>query len=73
MNNLNQIVNPIYTTAKGTAMTLAAGGDKDAIALYPYLDLDEIKRGNQTQTPRRFRESMLLRRKQGSVYIIMQL
>lgn len=46
MNNLNQIVNPIYTTAKGTAMTLAAGGDKDAIALYPYLDLDEIKRGN---------------------------
>lgn len=51
MNNLNQIVNPIYTTAKGTAMTLAAGGDKDAIALYPYLDLDEIKRGNQTQTP----------------------
>jgi anti-anti-sigma factor len=51
MNNLNQIVNPIYTTAKGTAMTLAGGGDKDAIALYPYLDLDEIKKGNQTQTP----------------------
>jgi anti-anti-sigma factor len=51
MNNLNQIVNPIYTTAKGTVMMLAAGGDKDAIALCPYLDLDEIKKGKKESPP----------------------
>ena len=51
MNNLDQIVNPIYTTAKGTVMMLAAGGDKDAIALCPYLDLDEIKNGKKESPP----------------------
>ena len=43
---LQKIVNPIYTTAKGTVMTLAVGGDSNAIALYPYLELEEIQNGN---------------------------
>ena len=39
---LQKIVNPIYTTAKGTIITLAAGGDQNAIALCPYLELEEL-------------------------------
>ena len=39
---LQKIVNPIYTTAKGTVKTLAAGGDPNAIALCPYLELEEL-------------------------------
>ena len=42
---LNKVVNPIYTTAKGTAMFLAQGGDKDAMALYPYLGTEEVRTG----------------------------
>ena len=38
---LQQIVNPIYTTAKGTVMLLAGMGDKEAIALIPYIGMDE--------------------------------
>lgn len=44
---LQKIVNPIYTTAKGTVMTLAAGGDRNAIALCPYLELEEVRKGNR--------------------------
>jgi anti-anti-sigma factor len=44
---LNKAVNPIYTTAKGTAMFLAQGGDKDAMALYPYLGTEEVRTGKK--------------------------
>ena len=46
MKELQQVVNPIYTTAKGTVLMLAGARDKDAIALLPYLDIREIQRGN---------------------------
>ena len=46
MKELQQIVNPIYTTAKGTVLMLAGARDKDAIALLPYLDIGEIQKGN---------------------------
>ena len=39
---LQAIVNPIYTTAKGTVLMLKGGGDPDAGKLAPYLDLSEI-------------------------------
>ena len=48
MKELQQIVNPIYTTAKGTVLMLAGARDKDAIALLPYLDIGEIQKGNNT-------------------------
>lgn len=48
MKELQQIVNPIYTTAKGTVLMLAGAGDKDAIALLPYLDMGEIQKGSDT-------------------------
>lgn len=35
---LQAIVNPIYTTAKGTVLMLKGGGDPDAGKLAPYLD-----------------------------------
>lgn len=38
---LQKIVNPVYTTAKGTVMLLAGMGDKDAISLIPYIGTDE--------------------------------
>ena len=38
---LQQIVNPIYTTAKGTVLLLAGMGDKDAISLIPHIGADE--------------------------------
>lgn len=41
MKELQQVVNPIYTTAKGTVLMLAGARDKDAIALLPYLDIRE--------------------------------
>ena len=47
LKELQKIVNPIYTTAKGTVMTLAVSGDKNAIALCPYLELEDIQKGNQ--------------------------
>ncbi len=40
---LQAIVNPIYTTAKGTVLMLKGGGDPDAEKLAPYLDLSEIR------------------------------
>ena len=45
---LQKAVNPIYTTAKGTVLTLASGGDKNAIALSPYLELEEINKEDST-------------------------
>lgn len=39
-------MNPIYTTAKGTVLMLAAAGDKDAVALIPYVGTDEIQNRN---------------------------
>lgn len=40
---IQKIVNPVYTTAKGTVLMLAAAGDKDAAALLPYVGVDEIQ------------------------------
>ena len=51
MKEVQKAVNPVYTTAKGTVMTLAAGGDKDAIALCPYLELDEMQKGRSKVPP----------------------
>ena len=45
---LQKTVNPIYTTAKGTVLTLASGGDQNAIALCPYLELEEINKEDST-------------------------
>ena len=42
MKELQKTVNPIYTTAKGTVLTLARAGDSDAIALLPYIGADEL-------------------------------
>ncbi len=44
---LQKIVNPIYTTAKGTVLMLTYGGDPDAQKLSAYLDLSELKGGGQ--------------------------
>ena len=38
---LQKIVNPVYTTAKGTVMLLAAMGDQDTMSLIPYIEVDE--------------------------------
>ena len=38
---LQKIVNPIFTTAKGTVMLLARMGDKDALSLIPHIEVDE--------------------------------
>ena len=42
MKELQKTVNPIYTTAKGTVLTLARAGDSDAIALWPYIGGDDL-------------------------------
>ena len=41
---LQKLVNPVYTTAKGTVMMLLRGGDPDAQRLAAYLDLAKAKR-----------------------------
>ncbi len=38
-------VNPIFTTGKGTASSLAHAGNKDAVAIVSKMDLSEIKSG----------------------------
>ena len=48
---LQKMVNPIYTTAKGTVLTLARAGDRDAIALLPYIGADELTKGNTNPPP----------------------
>ena len=48
MKELQKTVNPIYTTAKGTVLTLARAGDSDAIALLPYIGADELTKGSVT-------------------------
>ncbi len=40
---IQRIVNPVYTTAKGTVLILAGTGDRDARALLPYVGADEIR------------------------------
>ena len=62
MKELQQIVNPIYTTAKGTVLMLAGARDKDAIALLPYLDIGEIQKGNNT-TPAEIRKCYMIGQK----------
>ena len=47
---LQAIVNPIYTTAKGTVLMLKGGGDPDATKLAPYLDLSDLQK-RATTTP----------------------
>ena len=48
---LQKTVNPIYTTAKGTVLTLARAGDRDAIALLPYIEADELTKGRIDPPP----------------------
>ena len=48
---LQAVVNPVYTTAKGTIMMLTAGGDPDARKLAPYLDLSEVQKGGSATPP----------------------
>ena len=48
---LQKTVNPIYTTAKGTVLTLARAGDKDAIALLPYIGAEELTNGSVNTPP----------------------
>ncbi|MBQ3335674.1 MAG: hypothetical protein IJG85_08860 [Eubacteriaceae bacterium] len=52
---LQKIVNPIYTTAKGTVMTLATSGDQNAIALCPHLEIEEIM-GKGPKAPESFKK-----------------
>ena len=51
MKELQKTVNPIYTTAKGTVLTLARAGDSDAIALLPYIGADELTKGSVNPPP----------------------
>ena len=48
---LQAVVNPIYTTAKGTVLMLKGGGDPDAGKLAPYLDLSVIQKDNRLTPP----------------------
>jgi len=51
IKELQKTVNPIYTTAKGTVLTLARAGDRDAIALMPYIGADELTKGGINPPP----------------------
>ena len=51
IEELQKTVNPIYTTAKGTALTLARAGDGDVIALLPYIGADELTKGSVNAPP----------------------
>ena len=44
---LQKIVNPIYTTAKGTVLMLMYGRDPDALKLASFLDLSEVTGGSR--------------------------
>lgn len=46
IKDLQKTVNPIYTTAKGTVLTLARAGDRDAVALIPYIGADELTKAS---------------------------
>lgn len=48
---LQKTVNPIYTTAKGTVITLARAGDRDANALLPHIGADELTKGSDIPLP----------------------
>ena len=48
---LQKIVNPIYTTAKGTVLMLNVAGDPDAQKLVPHLDLLEVTGGSRKTPP----------------------
>ena len=48
---LQKIVNPIYTTAKGTVLMLNLAGDPDAQKLVPHLDLSEVTGGSRKTPP----------------------
>lgn len=43
---LQKIVNPVYTTAKGTLLLLMAAGDRDALALAPFIEIKFDKKGS---------------------------
>lgn len=44
-------VNPVYTTGKGTAVMLAASGNKEAGMIVSKMDLSELARGNSNAVP----------------------
>ena len=43
---LQAIVNPIYTTAKGLLNLLIAGGDPDALKLAPHMHQEDLSKAN---------------------------
>lgn len=45
MDNILSIVNPIYSTGKGTASMLAVRGDKDAVELMKQINTEENRQG----------------------------
>lgn len=55
---LQKIVNPVYTTAKGTVMLLAGMGDKDAISLIPYIGTDE--KGVKQEVPKEIQKCFMI-------------
>lgn len=50
MDNILSIVNPIYSTGKGTASMLAARGDKDAVELMKQINIEENRQGQESNS-----------------------
>lgn len=50
-NELQKLVNPVYSTAQGTLLMLAGAGDKDAIALLPHVGIDMNRQVTGTVPP----------------------
>lgn len=50
MDNILSIVNPIYSTGKGTASMLAARGDKDAVELMKQINTEENRQGQESNS-----------------------
>ena len=50
MDNILSIVNPIYSTGKGTASMLAVRGDKDAVELMKQINTEENRQGQESNS-----------------------
>lgn len=55
---LQQIVNPIYSTAKGTVLLLAGMGDKDAISLIPHVGA--LEEGVKREVPEDVQKAFMI-------------
>ena len=49
--DLQAIVNPIYTTAKGLLNLLMAGGDPDALKLAPHMKQEDLSKVPEDKRP----------------------